>query len=505
MREPVDWPTRDLLAHRALATPERTALRDADTGESWTFREFENDAEGFVPAIERATPAAEGRVALLLDDPLATARLLFAAMRRAISVVPLNTRLTADELATRIEKADPDLLVSAEETEERAVEAAAGEVPVASLSEPVDGSVDYLAGTETAAAVPATLRRDTEALVLFTSGTTGEPKGVRLTVGNLVASATASAFRLGVTPDDRWLCCLPTYHMGGLAPIVRSTLYGTTAVVQREFDATATAAVIGGEGITGVSLVPTMLKRMLDDGWAPPDHLRFVLLGGAPASPELLDRCADRDVPVCPTYGMTETASQIATARPEQAFEHEGTVGQPLLCTEVTVVDPETNEPLHAGEPGELVVDGPTVTPGYLGEQQTAAAFTDRGLHTGDVGYRDTDGRLWVQNRLDDRIVSGGENVDPGEVRAALRAHDRIEDAAVVGLDDEEWGERVGALVVPNDDSLTTSAVEAHCRERLAGFKLPRTVAFADELPRTASGTVDREAVRERLRAAAEE
>ena len=199
---------------------------------------------------------------------------------------------------------------------------------------------------------------------------------------------------------------------------------------------------------------------------------------------------------------MTETASQIATASPVQAFEHEGTVGQPLLFTEVTVVDPETNEPVHGGEPGELVVDGPTVTPGYLDDQQTAAAFTERGLHTGDVGYRDADGRLWVQNRLDDRIVSGGENVDPGEVRAALRDSDRIEDAAVVGLDDAEWGERVAALVVSRDESLTTSMVESHCRERLAGFKLPRTIAFADELPRTASGTVDREAVRERLVAA---
>jgi O-succinylbenzoic acid--CoA ligase len=501
MREPVDWPTKDLLAHRALATPDRTALRVAETGEAWTFREFESDAEAYVPAFERATPAADARVALLLDDPLATARLLFAAMRRAITVVPLNTRLTADELAVRLDAADPDLLVCERDTEETAVEAAGSTLAVASVDRPVDGTVDRVDGDETAAAVPTTIRRDTEALVLFTSGTTGEPKGVRLTVGNLVASATASAFRLGVTPEDRWLCCLPTYHMGGLAPIVRSVLYGTTAVLQRGFDTEATATAIAEAEVTGVSLVPTMLQRLLDDGWSPPDRLRFVLLGGAPATPDLLAECERRGVPVHPTYGMTETASQIATARPADAFEHEGTVGQPLLCTEVTVVDPETREPRHAGEPGELVVSGPTVTPGYLDDQRTAAAFTERGLHTGDVGYRDADGRLWVRNRLDDRIVSGGENVDPGEVRAALRAHDRVEDAAVVGLADDEWGERVAALVVPVDDSLTEHMIETHCRERLAGFKLPRTVAFAEELPRTASGTVDRDAVRERLAA----
>jgi O-succinylbenzoic acid--CoA ligase len=196
---------------------------------------------------------------------------------------------------------------------------------------------------------------------------------------------------------------------------------------------------------------------------------------------------------------MTETASQIATATPAQAFAHEGTVGQPLVVTDVSVLD-ETGAPCAPGERGELVVDGPTVTPGYLDDVRTSAAFGDRGLHTGDVGYRDEAGRLWVLNRRDDRIVTGGENVDPGEVVAVLRAHPRVESAAVVGVPDDEWGERVAALVVPSGDTEPTGdEIEAHCRERLAGFKVPRTIAFAAELPRTVSGTVDRDAVRERL------
>jgi len=247
-----------------------------------------------------------------------------------------------------------------------------------------------------------------------------------------------------------------------------------------------------------------MLSRLLDAGWEPADALRFVLLGGAPASSELLERCRERDVPVCPTYGMTETASQIATALPEEGAAHEGTVGQPLMFTDVTVVD-ETGAAVEAGEQGELVVSGPTVTPGYLDDAHTDAAFGDRGLHTGDVGYRDADGRLWILNRRSDRIVTGGENVDPGEVVAALRDHPRVEDAAVVGLEDEEWGERVAALVVPDADSssdestLKPRALLAHCDDRLAGFKQPKTIGIVDALPRTASGTVDREAVRDRL------
>jgi O-succinylbenzoic acid--CoA ligase len=356
---------------------------------------------------------------------------------------------------------------------------------------------------------PEAIDRDWTQVIAFTSGTTGEPKGVRLTAGNLVASATASAFRLGVRPGDRWLVPLRMYHVGGFAPVVRSALYGTAAVVQREFDADATARAVADHDATGVSLVPTMLARMLDAGWTPPDRLRFVLLGGAPASRDLLRRCERRGVPVCPTYGTTETASQIATARPREVFEHPGTVGQPLVFTEVAVVS-EDGDPCDPGEVGEIVVDGPTVTPGYLDADRTDAAFGDRGLHTGDLGYRDADGRLWVVGRRDDRVVTGGENVHPGEVAAALREHPGVADAAVVGLPDPEWGERVAALVVPADASsagdapsegdVTRDGLREFLDGRLARYKHPRAWGFADALPRTASGTVDREAVRRRLR-----
>ena len=494
----MDWPTRDLLAARAAATPDRTALIDADREETITYREYD-------AAVGRRTAALAGlagddrdRIALLLDTRPAFAELFFAAMRVGVSVVPLNVRLTPAELAAQVARTEPDALICDSETEATAAEVFDG--PVASVDDAAAVDVPTLDGFEGSSVEPATLTPETEQLVMFTSGTTGRAKGVRLTVGNLVASATASAFRLGVSPSDRWLCCLPTYHMGGLAPVVRSALYGSTVVVQREFDAAKTANVLDEYGITGVSLVPTMLSRLLDAGWEPSEQLRFVLLGGAPASDDLLARALERDVPACPTYGMTETASQIATATPEQVAAYEGTVGQPLVNTTVTVVD-EDGDPVAPGETGEIVVSGPTVTPGYLDSDVTADAFGPDGLHTGDVGSRDEDGRLWVHNRVDDRIVSGGENVDPGEVVAVLRDHPEIDEAAVVGLDDPEWGERVAALVVPADgESPAADEIEAHCRERLAGFKLPRTVAFADELPRTASGTLDRGSLRDQLR-----
>jgi O-succinylbenzoic acid--CoA ligase len=419
--------------------------------------------------------------------------------------VPLNARLTPAELDSQIERADLTLLVCEQDTETTAVDAA-GNVPVASVDAPVTGpnetDVGALASVDPVPVTPVARALDHPQYILYTSGTTGRPKAVVLTVGNMLANATASAFRLGVLADDRWFDPLPMYHMGGLAPVVRSALYGTTVVVQREFDASKTADALDAHDATCISLVPTMLQRMLDARETLSDSLRFVLLGGAPTPDALIERCGEAGVPVCPTYGMTETASQIATARPDEALDYLGTVGRPLSMTDVTVVG-QDGEKRPPRKPGELVVSGPTVTPGYYDDPDaTADAFGEHGFYTGDVGYVDEAGRLRVLNRREDRIVTGGENVDPNEVAAVIRDHPAVRDVAVVGLDDPEWGERVAALVArdPSDEGLSPDAIRGHCEGRLTRYKHPWTVGFAEELPRTESGTVDREAARERLR-----
>ncbi|MCU4971283.1 acyl--CoA ligase [Halobacteria archaeon AArc-m2/3/4] len=527
-RTPPDWPTVDLVAHRVRTTPDRTAVVDADTEETWTYRELDRRVDALAAGLLSETDLERGsdaRVGVLLHTSPAFATLCFAAMRIGLSLVPLNVRETPTELESKVERTDPALLVCEPSTAGLAAELVAEtetDLPIRSLESAGDGRVEehderqrgskkedvvhhvepLVDPTATTREAPdsVTLDRSTTQFVLFTSGTSGEPKGVRLTVGNLVASATASAFRLGVSPADRWLCCLPMYHMGGLAPVIRSALYGTAVVVQREFDPEATARVVGEYDITGVSLVPTMLERLLEADWSPPESLRFVLLGGAPATEDLLERCDRAGVPAYPTYGMTETASQIATATPDVRTTAPGTVGQPLAFADVSIVDNDGAR-LESGHRGELVVDGPMVTPGYLEDARTEAAFGLHGLHTGDVGYRDENGFLWVVGRLDDRIVSGGENVDPSEVAAVLESQSGVRRAAVVGLPDEEWGERVAALLVPEDPSAppTVERLLDHCTDDLAGFKRPKTVTVVEDetLPRTPSGTVDREAVRE--------
>ena len=484
---------RDWLAIRADATPGATAVAaaaDVETALSYA-------------ALDRRVETLAGRLAARgvgVDDTLAVCSatgaefvgLVHAAQRLGATLVPVDARATTGELAARLDRVDPSAVVCEASTEAAVLEAV--EEPVLSVDEPIGGAE----GLETVQPEPFDLPEwavDDPLVVMFTSGTTGDPNAVVLTLANVLASTAASAFRLGLTPDDCWHVTLPMYHMGGLAPVYRSVVYGTALSVQRGFDPDATLAALRTADATCLSLVPTMLERLLDAGPLP--ELRFVLLGGAPCTPALLERAHDRDVPVAPTYGMTEAASQIATARPAVAADAPGSVGNPLMFAEVSVLD-EAGVQCDPGERGELVVSGAMVTPGYLDAGETEAAFCSAGLRTGDLGYRDEAGRLYVEGRTDDTVVTGGENVDPEEVASALRRHAAVADCAVVGLPDEEWGERVAALVV-RDGEVTGAELRTHCRERLADYKRPRTVGFASELPRTASGTVDREAVRGRL------
>lgn len=481
---------RDWLAVRADATPTATALRafgpiEADR----SYAELDDRVETLAGRLAGVGVGVDDTVAICADTRPGYVAVVHAAQRLGAVLVPINARQTPAEIERQLDRVAPSAVVCERDTEAAVLEAADAEA----LSLEASGEATPLSDVSPQRFDLPEWELDDPLCVLFTSGTTGDPKGVVLTLGNVLASATASAFRLGLRGDDCWHVPLPMYHMGGLAPVYRSVLYGTALSIQRGFDPERTREALAGA--SAVSLVPTMLERVLDSGPVPP--LRFVLLGGAPCPPALLKCAQRRDVPVAPTYGMTETASQIATARPEEARSHPDSVGHPLMFAEVSVVD-EAGVPREAGETGEIVVSGPMVTPGYI--EGAADRFVNGGLRTGDRGYRDEAGRVYVTGRADGTILTGGENVDPTEVASVLRSHPGVEDCAVVGLPDDEWGERVAALVVPADDAdPSAAALESHCRNRLAGYKLPRTIELAADLPRTASGTVDRAAVVDRL------
>jgi o-succinylbenzoate---CoA ligase len=294
--------------------------------------------------------------------------------------------------------------------------------------------------------------------VIHTSGTTGEPKPVELTYANHAASAAASADALGVDPADRWLCPLPLHHVGGLGVLIRCAVNRTTAVLHRRFDAERVKRTLDAGEVTLASLVPTMLVRLREAGLASAPGLRAIALGGGPIPAGLLDWAAKAGIPVTPVYGMTETCSQVVAGSP----------GRPLEGVE-----------LRIGVGGEILVRGAMVAPGSFA--------ADGWLHTGDLGRLDGDGRLQVEGRLKELIVTGGENVAPLEVEQALLAHPAVADAAVVGRPDPEWGEAIAAFVVLREPA-GEEELRSWCRARLAPHKVPKRIEIVEALPRSAAG-----------------
>ena len=391
-----------------------------------TYAELRAGAERAARRLAARGVVAGDRVATTLPAARDFAELLHAMPLLGTVLVPLNTRLTGAERDAQVELARPALVVDA----------------------PLEGpqaEVELLAEPDPEA--PVTL--------LYTSGSTGAPKPVEHTWANHVASAAASAGRIPLGPGDRWLCVLPLFHVGGLAVLIRCALAGATAVVHEGFEPDAASAAL--RDVTVASLVPTMLRRM-EVPHAP--RLRAVLLGGGPIPRDLLDS----PLPLMPTYGMTETASQVVTAEPGES------AGRPLSGVEVRI----------AGD-GEILVRGPMVARGALAG--------DGWLHTGDRGRLDAGGRLHVEGRLKDVIVTGGENVSAVEVEEVLLSHPAVEDAAVIGRPDPDWGEAVVAFVAGAADP---AEVGRFCRERLAPFKVPKSITPLAAIPRTAAGKADR-------------
>lgn len=395
-------------------------------------------------------------VAVWVQNDLASLVALWAVPRMGAVVIPLSSRLSHPEVMARLNLVDPTLVLGSDALTGRTTHA------TESL---FDGRPS----------MPAPHAPGDVHSVFFTSGSSGEPKGVRLTWGNHEASAAASSTAQPVGPDDSWLAVMPLHHVGGFAVTYRMFRAGGTVVLEPGFDAERTADRLGS--VTYASLVPAMLSAVLDRGVEGGPE-RALLVGGAPLASSLHERAREAGLAVAPTYGMTETASQIATAAPGDA---PGSGAPPLPGVTISAGDTV----------GPILVDGPMVSPGYWAEPDRDGPFL-----TSDVGYFDQDGRLHVVGRSDDVIISGGENIHPAEVEAALAAVTGVAEAVVFGVPDETWGERVEAAVVVSDPTVTGETVAADLRARLSGFKVPKAIHVLAELPAGPTGKIDRDAVR---------
>ena len=407
-------------------------------------------------------------------------------------MVTLNTRLTDAELQWQMEFTALELVIG--EDREWGEEHGVKLVRPPKFDEDVSFEVSKIASSRPQSSF------ETIQSIVFTSGTTGRPKAVPITFGQHFFSATASAFNLGVELHDLWLSCLPLYHVGGMAVLFRSCLYGTAVDLHARFDIEEINRAVDTKPITLISLVPTMLLRLINARESWPSSLRLVLLGGAATTPELIARAEMHHLKLSVSYGMTEAASQIATLLPDSVRQKPGCVGRPLLFGQIKIVA-ENGKPAATSEYGEIWVTGPNITHGYLDQPQiNAQRFVDGWFKTGDIGYLDEDGDLWLVQRRSDLIISGGENVYPVEVERALRQHLAIADVCVVGVPDLEWGQIVAAMVVVEPgQSISAKELEDFGRGQLAGYKIPRLIDFVSELPRTASGKIARQTVVDQL------
>jgi O-succinylbenzoic acid--CoA ligase len=436
----------DWLARAAEGVPRQTALIAANR--TMTFAELEREAASAARRFAGLGVSPGDRVALVAEPTIDHAVLLHGLAKLGAVAAPLDPSAPGAEHVAELAALDARLVVR-------------DPAEVLEVAEQVDAPLGHSSDS------------DAPHCVIHTSGTSGQAKVVTLTYGNHLWNAVGSGVRIGVSPSDRWLCCMPIHHIGGFAILVRGALY-RIAVELEPFDVEAVRAAVVDHGATIVSLVPTMLARLLDAG-VPLERLRCALIGGGPIPQALLERALDAGVRVAPTYGLTECASQVATMPPGEARERPGSAGPPILTTEIRI-----------DEEGLICVRGPSVAPGEVGE--------DGWLRTSDLGRLDEEGYLYVLGRADETIVTGGKNVDPVEVEQALLEHPAVADAGVHGGEDPEWQQAVLAVVVvAAGGDVSEEELRSFCRERLAPHKVPKSVSFTRELPRNAQGKLLRE------------
>jgi fatty-acyl-CoA synthase len=487
------WPER-----RLQISPERDAI--------W-FEGTTTTHGGFAERVRRTAAALAGlgvtvgdRVAWTGGNHPSALETLYACGQLGAIWVPVNARLTPPEARYVLDHAGATVVVHGRDHGELA-DALRDVVPTWVAAEPpTAGGTASLPYEELLAAADPEPRDqpvglDDPCLIMYTSGTTGRPKGAVLTHGNMTWNAVNQLLGFDFGQEERTLALAPLFHIGGLNGTVNPTLLrGGCAVIVRRFESAETLRVIEEQRVNSFFAVPTMLDAMArrpEFRTRDLSALRTIGAAGAAVPLPTLRTWLDRGVTMQQAYGMTEAAPGCTVLDSADAERKVGSAGKPVFFTDLRVVRPDGTE-TDAGEIGEVVVSGPNVMAGYWEDpEQTAAVLVDGWYHTGDAGSLDAEGFLYIRDRYKDMIISGGENIYPAEIESALLELPEVVEAAVIGVPDEKWGEVGLAVVVPTPGTtLDPEAVRTALRDRLAGFKIPRHIRFADELPKTATGKI---------------
>jgi fatty-acyl-CoA synthase len=496
-------PHFDPIAFHARFKPDAVACIDLATGERLSYREFDRRASQAASALSARLGASGERVAVVSRNSAELAILSAAAERSGAVFVPLNWRLAAPELAGILADCAPALILTQPEFDSLTREAASGTstpiLPMSDITSP---------GVATSATPLTPVEMDAPCIILYTSGTTGRPKGVVITRQNALYSSLNFAAVAAVDTRSILLCDSPMFHTVGLVAITRTALHqGACVAISDRFLPGVTLQRISDAalGVTHYFVVPQMVEALMrEPGIDRADFSRLTALfsGGGPLSPQLVKSCLDRGVLLINGYGMSEIGSGIHMPL-NAAFvsENSQTVGYPAPYLDVMLADPD-GAPAAPGDVGEVWMRGPSVSPGYWNQPEaTALSRSGNWFRSGDLARRRDDGVYEIVDRLKDMYISGGENVYPAEVEALLRQSPGVEDAAVIGVADERWGETGCAFVQLNADGISSGLTDAELRRslssRLARYKQPTHVLIVEAIPRTGSGKARKNLLRE--------
>lgn len=468
------------LTKQAYLAPNQIAIETEDNN-TLTFIELKEASEKFAKKLAQKGIKKGSHIGIFSSNNTSMVVTIHALSYLGAVCVLLNTRLTGTELSYQLQDAEVSIVLVSDNYKND-VENMDFPLPTYTYSEVNQWKeADVVLQTEISLADNFT--------IIYTSGTTGPPKGVVHTYGNHWWSAIGSTLNLGLHKNDTWLSVLPMFHVGGLSIIIRSVIYGIAVYLLDEFNEKQMNKVIMEENITIASVVTVMLQRLINtlDGKSYPASLRCILLGGGPAPKPLLEKAKALQIPVFQSYGMTETSSQIVTLSPEDALQKIGSAGKPLFPGQLKIMNQDENDI------GEIFVKGPMVTKEYYNNKQATKASFEKGwLATGDAGYLDEEGFLYVVDRRNDLIISGGENIYPAEIESVLTGMKQVREVGVVGKKDNAWGQVPVAFIVTNDESLTVEKVQIYAKVHLAPYKIPKEVHFIDSLPRNAANKLVR-------------
>lgn len=487
----------DWLAKRERLTPDKVALIDAATGERRTYRQWNARANAVAHLLRQRLRVQKGdRVAVLAANAPEYLDLLFAVGKLGAILVPLNWRLTVRELEIILRDCAPAVLFHDDTYADNARQAAAllG-IPLARLGEQAETS---------APATTPDLSLEDPFLILYTSGTTGVPKGALLSHRMITWNCINTEISWDLWGTDITPTFAPFFHSGGINVLTLPLVHkGGTIVLLRNSDPGAVLESIERERCTIVFAVPTVFQMMLEHPrFASTDlsSVRFCVTGGSSCPIPIIEGYSRRGLTFRQGYGLTEVGVNCFSLAPEDALRKAGSVGQPVFHSEARIVDDRGQE-VGVDEVGELVLAGPHVCSGYWKRPEaTAEAFQNGWWHTGDLARRDAEGYFYIVGRKKDMLISGGENIYPAEIEGLLATHPKIAEAAIIGVPDAKWGEVGRAIVVVRPgETLTAEEVLAFCAGKLARYKIPKSVAFAPILPRNAMGKVIKAELREQF------